>query len=292
MDNRPQPLPFRVRRKRPRSPLLLFYIVPFFLIASVIVLAIVLWAPSEAIWARLSFLPDNATESAEEFEGAEEWEDPDAVRIYLTFDDGPSSQSTPAILDTLEAYNIKATFFIMGRAAEAMPDMVRRQYEKGHVIANHSYSHDYDRIYGSSAAFMQDLEQCEQVFTDILGVAPVRLLRFPAGSAAIQLEHAPATREAIKDSLRSGGWRYFDWNVSIGDSISGWVPPVGELGGNLIERIEEQVHHGATDIIVLAHDVDSKPWTPKDLPMVIEHCIAQGYVFKTLTYQSPAVEFR
>jgi len=265
---------------------------PFILVMSVIALAFIVWEPTTALRSRLSFLPTNTI--TEPVDGSEpvEFEDPSAIRIYLTFDDGPSSEATPAILEILDSFDIRATFFITGYLAERMPDIVRYQDSKGHVIANHSYSHNYGTIYASAEAFMMDIEHAEQVFTEILGSPPPRIMRFPAGSAASQLDNSPEMRDAIKASLSAGGWRYFDWNVSIGDSISGWVPNAGELGTNLIARIEEQVAHGATDIIVLAHDMDSKPWTPKDLPMVIEHCKQQGYVFKTLSLDSPPVEFR
>lgn len=219
-------------------------------------------------------------------------EDPNAPRIYLTFDDGPSAQSTPKILEILDTYHIKATFFIPGYTAENLPDMVKLIASKGHVIANHSYSHDYRAVYASADVFMKDIEKGEAVLTRILGKAPLRLVRFPAGSAAVELEANPKMREKIKSRLEAGGWRFFDWSVSMGDSISGWTPKPGDLGGKLISAIDERVAVGATDIFVLAHDTDSRPWTPTDLPMVIEHCHEKGYVFRTISLDSPPCEYR
>ncbi len=66
---------------------------------------------------------------------------------YLTFDDGPSQTVTPQILDLLKQENIKATFFVLGMRVKANPDLVKREYEEGHYIANHGYSHDYASIY-------------------------------------------------------------------------------------------------------------------------------------------------
>ena len=219
-------------------------------------------------------------------------ENPNAPRIYLTFDDGPSTVSTPKILDILDQYGVKATFFMLGNQAEYNPDMVRLVESRGHVIANHSYSHDYTAIYQSSDAFMADINRCESVLTSILGHPPVRILRFPAGSAATQLENNPGIRNSIKEQLAAGGWRYFDWNASMGDSWSGGSPQPGELGQALNAYIDEMVAEGYTNIIVLAHDTNSRPWTPADLPMVIEHCQQQGYVFKTLALDSPPCQYR
>jgi peptidoglycan/xylan/chitin deacetylase (PgdA/CDA1 family) len=219
-------------------------------------------------------------------------DDLDAPRIYLTFDDGPSPTSTIQILDTLDAYGIQATFFVLGSQAEGYPDIVRLADSRGHAIANHSYSHDYDAIYQSAEAFMHDIERCEAALADILGHPPARLVRFPAGSAALQLERDPAMRDAIKQLLAAGGWRFYDWNASMGDSWAGGAPEPGYLGWAIVAQVDDMVAEGYTDIIVLAHDTDSRPWTPADLPMVIEHCQAQGYRFMTLSSDSPRCEYR
>ncbi|MCL2756531.1 MAG: polysaccharide deacetylase [Coriobacteriia bacterium] len=208
-------------------------------------------------------------------------EDPNAPRIYLTFDDGPSKVSTPKILEILDDYGIKATFFVVGRTAEYYPDILRQTLAEGHLLANHGYSHVYSTIYASSSAFIQDIQSCNSVIANITGTTPKRILRFPAGSFAVELERNPAVRDSIRQYLRDNGWRYFDWTVSMGDSISS-APPPGALAYDLIAAIDRSVANGRKDIVVLAHDVDAKPWTPLDLPIVIEHCLNQGYVFRTL----------
>ena len=70
---------------------------------------------------------------------------------YLTFDDGPS-ENTEAILKILKDNNVKATFFVLGTRVNAMPEMVKRAYQEGHYIANHGYSHNYDKIYANAQA--------------------------------------------------------------------------------------------------------------------------------------------
>jgi peptidoglycan/xylan/chitin deacetylase (PgdA/CDA1 family) len=215
-----------------------------------------------------------------------------APRIYLTFDDGPSALSTPQILEVLDRYNVKATFFVLGTQAEARPEMIKAAAAAGHVVANHGYSHNYNAIYASVDAFMQEIKHTEDIITGILGEQPPRILRFPAGSAAAQLEKDPAMRESIKQTLAAEGWRYFDWNADMADSVSGPGPEPGVLANNLIASIEEKVSYGMTDIIVLAHDTNARTWTPTDLPAIIEHFQQKGYSFEVLTSGSPPYTYR
>ncbi len=219
--------------------------------------------------------------------------DPNAPpRIYLTFDDGPSALSTPKILEILAQYNVKATFFVLGTQAEARPEMVKAAADAGHVIANHGYSHDYASVYASPEAFMQDLHQCEDILTGILGSPPKRIMRFIGGTTVSQLEYNPGTRDAIMQALVAEGWRYFDWNADLYDSISGPGPAQGVLGSQLNTGIDEKISYGIKDIVVLAHDTNARTWTPADLPMIIEHCKAKGYTFEVLSGSSPECAFR
>ena len=286
---RKQEKEYRVKRRH--SLLWLFYIIPPLLIGTVVLAGVAFLHATEPPSATR-----DTTQSSPEVEEPIEppqshTEDPNAPRIYLTFDDGPSETSTLSILNTLDTYEVKATFFVLGYMAETYPEKITHQFDQGHVIANHGYSHDYGAVYASADAFMANIERCEQVLTAIIGEQPPRITRFPAGSAAVQLEANPTMRDEIKSRLSTDGWRFFDWDVSFGDSILE-APQPGELGTRLIGLIDERVNSGATDIVVLGHDVDSKPWTPIDLPMVIEHCLNAGYVFKTLQLDTPPVEYR
>lgn len=69
-------------------------------------------------------------------------------KIILTFDDGPTNKATPRILDTLRKYNIKATFFVLGKLAKRYPSLMSRIEKEGHIIANHSYEHENIASYG------------------------------------------------------------------------------------------------------------------------------------------------
>ena len=69
--------------------------------------------------------------------------------VYLTFDDGPSTSVTPEILNTLKKYNVKATFFVLGKNVDLYPELTKRAYKEGNYIANHGYTHSYSSIYSN-----------------------------------------------------------------------------------------------------------------------------------------------
>jgi len=213
------------------------------------------------------------------------------VTIYLTFDDGPSSESTLMILDVLAENDIKATFFMQGRRAENNKDVVRKVSHQGHVVANHGYSHDYEAIYTSTEAFMSDMRKSEEAIEAALGEKPAKVLRFPGGSVMGALQRNPDTWTGIKTALENRGYRYYDWDVSLGDSRK-TAPEEGLLAGRVIEQIRQKVRAGDYNIVMLAHDNNSHPWTPLAIPAVIEYCKLQGFHFGTLTTKSPPCSFK
>ena len=103
---------------------------------------------------------------------------------FLTFDDGPSSNVTPKILDVLKKENIKATFFVLGTMVKANPEVLKREKKEGHYIANHSYSHEYSKIYKSSNAVLKEYNKTEEQIKRALGNENYssNLFRFPGGS--------------------------------------------------------------------------------------------------------------
>jgi len=109
----------------------------------------------------------------------------DRKTAYLTFDDGPSGDVTPLILDLLKQEEIKATFFVLGSRVKACPDIVRRAYEEGHYIANHGYSHKYSKIYKSVQAVLDEYNETEECIRQALEIENYNshLFRFPGGSA-------------------------------------------------------------------------------------------------------------
>lgn len=199
----------------------------------------------------------------------------DKKEVFLTFDDGPSSKVTPRILEILDDYNIKATFFVIGKNAEHYPELIKRIHDSGHLIANHTYSHDYKFIYSSTSNFLVDLEKSTKVLASILGSFDNKIIRFPGGSFG---------RTAYKEAVTKAGYTYVDWNAlnnDAGDPKRSTIPSA-ELVQNLKNSVNNMNPKNKNHVVVLMHDTGSKSTTADSLPEIIEFLKAQGYEFKTL----------
>ena len=189
---------------------------------------------------------------------------------YLTFDDGPSATTTFGILKTLDKYNIKATFFIIGNMAIRYPDLVRKEFADKQAIGNHSYSHNYKYIYSNTNIFISDINKCETILTSILGSKfTSKLVRFPGGSFGEKLK-------PFRETLKLNGYNYIDWNDITGDA-DGQDIPVNKLLDNLKKYTKGKEH-----VVILMHDGSTKATTVQALPQVIEYLKSQKYSFKTL----------
>lgn len=189
---------------------------------------------------------------------------------YLTFDDGPSAKSTPLVLDILKEYNIKATFFVIGRNAEQNPKILKRIYEEGHNIGNHTYSHNMKYLYQNTDNFMNDIYKGEKVLKSILGKDfDSQIVRFPGGSFEKR-------KKTMRKAVEKAGYRYFDWNALNGDAEGVKKNPT-----QLLNRLKETTWN-KNNIIVLMHDTDEKQSTVQFLRSGIEYLISQGYEFQIL----------
>lgn len=178
-------------------------------------------------------------------------------KVYLTFDDGPSV-NTDQILDILDEYGVKATFFVVGK--EGYNDQYRRIVEEGHTLGMHSYSHVYRDIYESVEAYGQDLEKLHTYLYELTGVDS-RIVRLPGGSSNT------VSKDKIQDIiayLGQQGMTYYDWNVSSGDAASGYVS-AQQIADNVLNHVSE--HHTS---IVLMHDASGKNTTVEALPIILE----------------------
>ena len=106
-----------------------------------------------------------------------EW---DEKIVYLTFDDGPSD-NTKKILDILDQYKVKGTFFVTGNN-QKKNDLIRLAYEKGHSIGLHTYTHDYASVYASEENYFKDLQEIPDMVENVTGEKSC-LIRFPGGSS-------------------------------------------------------------------------------------------------------------
>lgn len=188
-------------------------------------------------------------------------------RIYLTFDDGPSS-NTDAILDILKQYDVKATFFVVGKTDEQSVALYQRIVEEGHTLGMHSYSHKYDEVYASKESFIQDLTKLQEHLYDVTGVWP-RYYRFPGGSSNTV---SRVKMQELIAYLYENDITYYDWNVASGDAVPGQLPK-DTIVNNCLGGIQAQA-----DSVVLLHDVGEKDTTVAALPEIISKARMQGNV--------------
>lgn len=180
-------------------------------------------------------------------------------KVYLTFDDGPSEE-TDRILDILEEYQVKATFFVTGKTDDKYGDVYRRIVADGHTLGMHSFSHNYSRIYASEEAFREDVEQLRDYLYQETGVKS-DFYRFPGGSSNT------VSRTSIQQLityLNEQNIVYFDWNVSAGDATSEYVSSE-RITSRVISQVGEY-----KEAVVLMHDSSDKKSTVEALPMIIE----------------------
>lgn len=197
--------------------------------------------------------------------------------MYLTFDDGPSAEYTDSILDTLAAYDIKATFFLVGENVEKRPEVAKRIVEEGHSIGIHCYSHAYDDIYDTVDSYIEDFEKAYQVIYETTGVE-VKIFRFPGGSVNAYNRHI--CKDIITE-LTERGFVYFDWNASLEDAVKKTTPQ--ELVQNAKDTAMERER-----VILLAHD------TIYNTSLCIEDIILQfpDYKMEPLTEEVVPIRFR
>lgn len=196
----------------------------------------------------------------------------DTKRAFLTFDDGPSSNTQP-ILDILKEKGIKATFFVLGSNVEKAPETVKRIYNEGHFIANHGYSHVYTSIYQSPQTVLDEYNRCNQLVRDAIGEQEYNshLFRFPGGFVGGQ--YAEIKNQA-KDLLLQNNIVHVDWNALNGDSETKEPTVDFEL-----QRIADTTCDKQS-VVILMHDAEAKKVTVEALPNIIDYLKGQGYEFK------------
>lgn len=187
--------------------------------------------------------------------------------IYLTFDDGPSDRVTPKILDILKDENVKATFFIVGKNAERRKELLKREFDEGHAIGVHSYSHKYKDIYSSPESLLKDIDDCNEIIKEVTGRKSA-LYRFPGGSFGLS--------SGLIGAVTAHGMQYVDWNASFRDSEIMSPTP-----SQLIRAAKTTIAN-PNKVIMLAHDTTDKTATAAALRDVIRHFKNSGYTFKTL----------
>lgn len=206
---------------------------------------------------------------------------PDGKYAYLTFDDGPSSNTYP-ILDILDNYGVKATFFVNGHTGSAMEERYKAIVDRGHAIGIHTYTHDYDNVYGGLDKFQQEIESLRKYILDVTGT-DTTLFRFPGGSSN-------TIADDIKPYitwLNENGYSYWDWNSSSGDATSK-KPTAAEI----VENCMVQADAGYKNLVILMHDLTPKDTTVEALPALIEALQVRGYQIIAISDRSTPVQHR
>jgi len=197
---------------------------------------------------------------------------------YITIDDGPTRNVTPAVLDTLKKYGVKATFFVLSH--NGVDDLYKRIIDEGHVIGNHSASHDYNILYKKTVEdFKNDVLKARNFISQKFNYTTT-LFRFPGGSMSWNKDVIKARVEVLK----SLGYRYFDWNSSMGDTEAN-LKKYGsdeQIARHLANNVLNNTK-GKDKLIILMHDSAGKKYSAMALPLVIEGLRQQGYEFDVLT---------
>ena len=180
-------------------------------------------------------------------------------KVYLTFDDGPST-NTEKILDILKEEDVKANFFVVGTESDKLKKMYKRILDEGHVLGMHSYSHKYSDIYSSREAFIADLDKITQLIYDETGFSP-KYYRFPGGSVNTV---SRVNMDELIPVLEARNLTYFDWNIASGDATNPMLPTESIIK-NSLDSID-----GYEEAMILFHDLSNKTSTVEALPSIIE----------------------
>ncbi len=203
--------------------------------------------------------------------------DPGNKIIYLTFDDGPSD-NTPVLLDILDKYNVKATFFVTSQYPNYLY-LIAEEARRGHSVALHTYRHEYNNIYSSEAAYYEDLATISDIVYEQTGKR-AEIVRFPGGSSnSISNDYCEGIMNLLTQNITNMGFKYCDWNVSSGDASALGTDAIYE---NVIKGI------AANNVsVVLQHDLRLQ--SINAVEKIIVWGLNNGYTFLPLTASSPMV---
>ena len=193
-------------------------------------------------------------------------------RVFLTFDDGPSKTVTPQVLDTLKSEKIKATFFLLGSRVELEPDIVKREYEEGHYLASHGYSHVYSQIYASPQSVLDEYNKCISAIRNAIGQPEYNphLFRYPGGYWGGK--YASVKKDALQ-LLEQNDILHIDWNALTSDAAG------AKTTEEFISELDKTVpKHNS--VVVLMHDAGNKTATANALPTIIKYFRDQGFEFE------------
>ncbi|TMN22973.1 polysaccharide deacetylase family protein [Lentibacillus cibarius] len=201
-------------------------------------------------------------------------EDQQEKAIYLTFDDGPSPASDQ-LLNILNQYNAKATFFTLGPNIKKYPEAVKRMVDEGYSVGLHGMTHRVREVYASQAAPVNEMVENQRILQEVADIV-TNLVRTPYGSV-------PYLTEEMRDSLHQNGFKLWDWNVDSKD----WELKNKRYVTHTINKIEEMERSNKIPVVLL-HD---KPATIKYLPELLSYLDQKGYKTKKITNELVSLTF-
>lgn len=206
--------------------------------------------------------------------------------VYLTYDDGPTATHTTELLDILDSYGVKATFFLTGEAIRKYPDSAEEIALRGHGFGCHSVSHNYEKLYASAESLESEIIEWESIVESVGIVLPHRMFRYPGGSVGTYI--TDSKRSAMSDMLTEHGYSVFDWNVVTNDALL-YMRENDEntydyIKQNFISTLEtalaENEGKDGAPIIILMHETVEE--TVNLTPWIIEYLVNRGFTFGDL----------
>lgn len=191
---------------------------------------------------------------------------------YLTFDDGPTNRCTPDILDILKENHIPATFFVIGQRVEQNPELVKRAYKEGHFIANHTYSHQDQKLYQNRESFLEEILKTDKAISNAIDIENYHshLFRFPCGSMVNY-----SVKKKYISYLEEMDYTYLDWNCLNNDGVQ------KASSATLLQYLKDTSKNKNT-LVVLMHDSGDLNLTQNVLQSSIDYLKSEGYRFKSM----------
>ncbi len=205
---------------------------------------------------------------------------PQGKTVYITFDDGPCS-TTPQLLDVLDECDVKATFFVTAQFMNdrELVEQMKEIHRRGHKLAVHSYTHDYNQIYSSVSAFVEDYQKMDNLIAEATGTHS-KIFRFPGGS---NTGYNSAIRSELLQEVKNRGLIYHDWNAYDGDCD-------GYTGEKLIERAVTECSYTDRSVLLM-HNIPGKETVIESLPEIIRQLREAGYSFDIMSDDMKPIQF-
>ena len=197
------------------------------------------------------------------------------MKVYLTFDDGPS-EYTEEILNTLNEYEAAATFFMLEPHIRSYASLVQRMAEEGHALGSHGVTHQHNIFYKSTESMISEMDQTITAIREITGVGSP-LIRVPYGSV-------PNVSQNQMKILAEHGYKLWDWNVDSGD----WRTKDARYVTTTIKQVQKLREQEIAPIILL-HDMKT---TAAHLSDLLDYLAKRGYIFCALDPSLPEYHIR